>query len=84
MVVCDLEYHVIGLKTQCLWVTYIPILGFHNYQAQDTVPEFINEGPMGVTDLIQNKSVVYFNQKYNISNLPNLPMEGEGKRCQKS
>ena len=21
VVVCDLEYHVIGLKTQCLWVT---------------------------------------------------------------
>ena len=25
LVVRDLEYHVIGLKTQCLWVTYIPI-----------------------------------------------------------
>ena len=59
LVVHDLEYHVIGLKTQCLWVTYIPIPGLHNRQAQDTVPEFINNGPMGITDLIQNN----FNQK---------------------
>ena len=29
MVVRDLAYHVIGLKTQCLWVTYIPIPGLH-------------------------------------------------------
>ena len=25
----DLEYHMIGLKTQCLWVTDIPIPGLH-------------------------------------------------------
>ena len=29
LVVRDLEYYVIGLKTQCLWVTYIPIPGLH-------------------------------------------------------
>ena len=30
LVVRDLEYYVIGLKTQCLWVTYIPIPGLHS------------------------------------------------------
>ena len=29
MVVRDTAFHVIGLKTQCLWVTYIPIPGLH-------------------------------------------------------
>ena len=29
LIVCDLAYHVIGLNTQCLWVTYIPIPGLH-------------------------------------------------------
>ena len=33
-VVRDLEYHVIGLKTQCLWVIYIPIPGLHTNRAR--------------------------------------------------
>ena len=32
MVVRELAYHVIGLKTPSLWVTFTPILGLHGHQ----------------------------------------------------
>ena len=34
LVVLDYAYHVIDLKTQCLWVTSVPIPGLHNRSLQ--------------------------------------------------
>ena len=57
----------VGLSFFCLFLA--PTISTNktrmNIRARDIVPEIIDSGPICITGLFQNKSVAYFNPKYN-------------------